>query len=290
MKLTVLCILTLLISSCSKNFTDPQAFSLIPADFKVIAKVDIDKATKINGLGSRLLYERKRKPTLQILPIKDIQTLYLAAGSAKATAEKGGLYISQMKTNTDLEKLVKNFMVDFSKDKEVILGKSKFNDLIIHTIRDKKQEIAICQVGPKTCIGGPLKQVLASLKCGEKNIQNNKTLQKYMTSGKDADMAIYILSSEDGGSLFQGVNFFETGFITISGQNDATHISIQTDCLDEETAKKTTSALTVIRTLLLYSKAKYIKAQDIVISQKGKAAIAVANLSKEAMNDLFEKD
>ena len=291
MKFLILTLLPLFIfTSCSRPKSEPAPLTLIPADFKFVAKVNVEKALKIPGVGSRLIYEKKRKPSLQVLPMDDIDTLYLAAGSGKATEEKSSLYIAQMNKAIDLDAMIEEYKKSFSSNKDVLLTKSKFNDLIIHNIRDKKQELALCQLSPKTCIGGPVKQVLASLKAGDNNIQSNQTLQGYLKTAGDAEIAMFVLSSEDGGSLLQGITLFDSLQILATSKDQQTYLVINADCDSKETATKTVNALTIVRTLLLYSKGKFIKPEDIVIKQEDAQAKVTASFSDETMIELFKKD
>ena len=79
--------------SCSKPAVDPDPLTLIPADFKFVGKVDVQKVLNIPGISTRVVYESKRKPALEVLPLSQLQSLYVAAGSGRQTEENGMVYV-----------------------------------------------------------------------------------------------------------------------------------------------------------------------------------------------------
>ena len=58
--ISILLFATFFLASCSKPKVDPQPLSLIPANFKFVAKVKVKETLAIPGLGNRLRYERNR--------------------------------------------------------------------------------------------------------------------------------------------------------------------------------------------------------------------------------------
>ena len=266
---------------------DPNPLTLIPATFKVVAEVDVQKTMTIEGINSRLRYEVDRKPTLQLLPLDSMDKLYLASGSAKETEESGGLYIAVMKDKTELKKAVKEYGDKFKDNKEVILGTKSYDGKIIHTVRDRKQTVGACQVGPKTIICGPENQILAALKIKE-NISTNETLKSLRTSHEKYCLSIFVLSAEDSGSLLEKFQFFDRMALSAIKTDKGAEIFGESFSQKTEDNTSTYNALSLLKFALGF-KFK-LDAKDIQISKEDKTTTLVATLNNDALKDIFVKD
>ncbi|MCH2208547.1 MAG: hypothetical protein MK132_22120 [Lentisphaerales bacterium] len=285
----LLVLVLLILSSCSKPFVDPAPLTLIPADFKFVGRINVPNILKTPGINNRLEYETKRKPTLKVLPLADLKTLYIASSSGKQTEEKGLLYVSQFMQKCELDKIIANYELKTKSDKQIIVTRSKLDNLLIYQIRDRKQELAICQIGPKTCLAGPLDQIVSSFKLGEENISKNQKLQQYLVSSEDSDLALFLLSAKDIGAYLQNFQFFDSVAVKLKNGTSKTELNINADCQNNEAAQKTAAALTLVQTVLMFSKGQHIKPGDIEVKHQESQAIAKAQFSNEAMIDLFSK-
>ena len=275
--------------SCSKPAVDPDPFILIPADFKFIGKVDVPKVMDIPGINSRIIYERKRKPALEVLPLSDLQSLYLAAGSGQQTEENGMLYVCIFKSICNLDEIIADFEKKSKNRKEIIISRNKFEDKNVYQVRDRKQELAICQVGPKTCIAAPLDQLISCLTLGKNNISSSSKLREYMNDSQESCLSLFLLSSENIGAYLQNFQFFDTVQINLKQESGTTLLNIHAECKDEESAQKTAGALTLAQTVLVFSKGKHLRVGDIEVKQDQNLALLTAKFTDAAMIELFTK-
>ncbi|MCM8541043.1 MAG: hypothetical protein NE328_12275 [Lentisphaeraceae bacterium] len=288
----------LLLSSCNeKAKKQPEAaaqdFSplvYIPAEFQFLASVDMDRTMSIPGLSDRLRYEAKRKPSLQIIPIDKIKHLFLSAGSGEETENKGGIYVAVLKEDTKLETVINKYKAKFEDDKDVIITTQEFRDKTIYSIRDKKQKLAICQVKPNIFISGPLDKVVLSLKSADNNISTNESLKELMKINPDDSIKIFLLSSDNIGSILQQLKFFDQLVITAIPTERGGKITLNSICKDPETAEKAKNALLLVQTVLLFKIGAHTEANDLKIDIQGNVTAGTADLNSEALKELFVKD
>ena len=89
-----------------------------------------------------------------------------------------------------------------------------------------------------------------------------------MSNSQDSDLDLFLLSSENIGAYLKNFQFFETVQINLKNQTGETHLSINADCKNEESAQKTVGALTLVQTVLVFSKGKHLRAGDIEVKQE----------------------
>jgi len=270
-----------------KEEVNPLTF--IPADFQFVASVDMERTLSIPGLSDRLRYEAKRKPSLQIVPIDEVEHLYLAAGSGAESEDKGGVFIAKLKKTTDLEKIIKGYEEKFKKNKDVIISKKEFKDKFIYTIRDKKQELAVCQVNPDMLVSGPLDKVLLSLQCEDKNISTSEDLKKLMKINDGDSVKIYLLSAENIGSILQQLKFFDQLVISGTPTDKGGKLTLVSLCEDRETAEKAKNALLLVQTILMFNIGKYTAPEDLKVETVETSTTGTADLNAEALKELFIK-
>ena len=289
--------ISIFLSSCDdkKTIDDPiitsstKPLEYIPADFQFLASVDMKEAMKIPGLSDRLKYEAKRKPSLQIVPIEQVEWLYLAADSAETTENKGGIFIAELNQDVKMEKLIEDYKAKFKKNKDVIVSKKEFRNQFIYTLRDKKQELAVCQVKPNTIISGPLNTVVQSLSANESNIADDEKLKKLMKINEGDPIKIYLLSADKIGALLQQLKFFDQLVISAKPTEKGGFISLNSLCLDKETAEKAKGTLLLVQLALQFKIGKHTKAGDMKILVEDKVTTGTADLSKAALEELFIK-
>lgn len=275
--------------AANKATKDLSPLTYIPAEFQFIASVDMERTMSIPGLSDRLKYEAKRKPSLQIIPIDKIKHLYLSSGSGEETENKGGIYIAILKENTKLQIIIDEYKTRFKDDKDVIITTQKFRDKTIYSIRDKKQKLAICQVKPNMFITGPLDKVVLSLKSGDNNISTNKDLQKLMKMNPEDSIQVFLLSSENIGTILQQLKFFDQLVISATPTERGGKIILNSICKDAETAEKAKNALLLVQTILLFKIGSHTESGDLKIDTKDNLTTGTADLNSEALKELFIK-
>jgi hypothetical protein len=288
---TILLLLTFLVVSCDSksSISEVEPLTLIPSDFQVVGKLDVDETLKIVGLADRLRYEIKRKPTLQLIPIESVKDFYLASGSGKTTEEKGGIYIVVLKKATDLDVIVDVYQKKFAQNKEVITGAKKYKEIIIHNIRDRKQTLSACQMGPKTILLGPEEQVIKILQQKEDNIAGNQNLKEMMSAHQNFPLSVFMLSSKDSGSFLSQFSAFEQLSMSIKKSIKGADIFIESFSKDEEANNKTHATLQVVNFGLMYQFRDFITSKDIKIIKSEKATRFNAAFSNEALKEMFIK-
>ncbi len=294
--ITLLSLIFIFLYSCGEKplekpalKTDIKPLEYIPAEFQFVAIVEMNKAMEIPGIAERLRYEAKRKPSLQLVSIDQIEQLYMAADSGEDTENKGGVFIAVLKKEIELKKVIEEYKIKFKKNKDVIVSAKEFRNQRIFTIRDKKQELAFCQISTKSIISGPLDKVIESLKAEENNISKSKSLKKLMTINPEHCIKIYLLSSEKLGALLQQLKFFDQLVLSARKTDNGGFISLTSICKDNETAEKAKGALLLVQFALQFKIGKLTKQEDMLIELKDKVTTGTANLSKEALEELFIK-
>ena len=264
--------------------------TLIPADFQFVATVDMNRTMKIPGLSERLRYEAKRKPSLQIVPIDSVKHLYLAAGSGAETEGKGGVFIAELKEKVELEKVIDEYKKKFKKDKDVIVGKKEYKSKFIYTIRDEKQELAVCQVAPDMLVSGPLDKVISSLNAEKNNISTSPLLKDLMKINAEDSVKIYLLSAENIGSILQQLKFFDQLVISGTPTEKGGKLSLKSICQNKETAEKAKNALLLVQTILMFNIGKHTAPEDLKVEVDNTVTTGIADLNAEALKSLFVKD
>ena len=293
---TILSLILLFIISCGdeaveqvKLKTELEPLEYIPNEFQFVAMVDMIEAMQIPGISDRLRYEAKRKPSLQLVPIDQVKKLYLAADSGEDTENKGGVYIAILKENIELKDVINEYKEKFKSNKDVIVSTKEFRKQSIFTIRDKKQELAFCQLSVNAIISGPLDKVLQSLKAGENNISKSESLEKLMKINPGHCIKIYLLSSDKLGTLLQQLKFFDQLAISAKGTEKGGFISLTSLCKDKETAEKAKGALQLAQFALQFKIGKYTNSGDMLIKLEGNTTTGTADLSSEALKELLIK-
>jgi len=293
---SLLSIILLLITSCGdevvekpKLKTELKPLEYIPSEFQFVAMVDMNEAMQIPGISDRLRYEAKRKPSLQLVPIDEVKELYLAADSGEDTENKGGVYIAVLKKNIELKNVINKYKEKFKKDKDVIVSTKEFRNQHIFTIRDKKQELAFCQLSVNAIISGPLDKVLQSLQAGENNISKSESLKKLMKINPEHCIKIYLLSSDKLGTLLQQLKFFDQLVLSAKGTQKGGFISLTSICKDKATAEKARGALQLAQFALQFKIGKYTNSGDLLIKLEDNTTTGTADLSSEALKELLIK-
>ena len=269
--------------------TNIKPLEYIPADFQFVASVDMKEAMTIPGISNRLRYEAKRKPSLQLVPIDQLNHLFLAADSGETTENKGGIFIAELKEKVDLQQLIEAYKSKFKENKDVIVSKKEFRKQFIYTLRDKKQELAVCQVTPKTIVSGPLETVIQSLQAGENNISKNASLKKLMKINEGDPIKIYLLSADKIGALLQQLKFFDQLVISARPTEKGGFISLDSICLNKETAEKAKGTLLLVQLALQFKIGKHTKPDEMKITVNENTTTGTADLSKAALEELFIK-
>lgn len=269
--------------------TEIKALEYIPAEFQFVAMVDMNDALKIPGISERLRYEAKRKPSLQLVSIDQVENLYMAADSGEDTENKGGVFIAVLKKEIELKAVIDQYKEKFKENKDVIVSEKEFRNQSIYTIRDKKQELAFCQISTKAIISGPLDKVIQSLNAEKNNISKSEALKKLMAVNPDHCIKIFLLSSEKLGALLQQLKFFDQLAISAKGTEKGGFISLTSFCKDKETAEKAKGALLLVQFALQFKIGKFTKPEDMVIEIKDNVTTGTADLSSEALKELLIK-
>ena len=300
MKAVIFIIFTLFIlTSCEDKVTEKKpvveeksdfyALSYIPAEFQFLASVDMLRTMKIPGLSDRLRYEAGRKPSLQIIPIDKIKHLYLSAGSGEDTENKGGVFIAQLKENYALDNLIEDYKEKFKNDKDVIVETHEFKGKLIYSIRDKKQKLAVTQLRPDVLISGPQDKVILALKSANNNIGSNPALKKLMKYNPDDSVKIYLLSSENIGTILQQLQFFDQLVLTATPTDKGGKITLNSICKDSVSAEKAKNALLLVQTVLMFKIGSHASPDDLKVEVLENVTTGTADLKTEALNELFIK-
>ncbi len=280
--------------SCDKDKTtllsdnlDPLTF--IPANYTLIVNVQMQEALKIPGLTSRIAHEVKRKPSLQLFPVENIKEIYLTAGSVAEVETKGALYLTHLLQPALLEECIRQLQEKFKDNKDVIFSKKEYNSKIIHLIRDKKQEIAICQISPSIFLHAPLEILINSLETKENNIANNVSLNELKLVNPTDPIKVFALSGNNLGAILQQLNFFQKIILTAKPTEKGGQIYLKAVCENKEMAEKGKNTFLLLQTIFAFKAGNHLSSKDISISVNDHITTVHADLQAEALKTILEK-
>jgi len=280
-KYILICFILFLTACNKKKWQDPTPSSLVPVGAQLLCEIDIAGTMALPSITERLEYERLRKPTLQLVELKDLQKLYIYSGNNEGST----LFVALLKNKSDIKTILKNFKEKFKSDQEIITGTKRYKEHFIYSVRDKKQEIFLCQLGPKTCLCGPLDQITAAINSANTSEPPTKTKN-------DLCVKLDLLSIQGLPvtikEIVDQLKFFENMKLHVTGGNK-TEILLNTECASEENSKKTQIALDFFKAALIFKFGQHLQKEDVVIKRTKKRITAQLKLTPEAMKAIFSK-